>query len=290
MRAPMKMIEVHKLPSPLSLNLGALRFNTKRKGVVDALPQVTYVRPHVVVDAKRVAAYSKVCGYGRAHGVPLLFLHTEAFPLAMMLFGSKRFPWPAMGIVHLANSATLHQRVRVGDDLRIEMQTGELFKHDKGQVFTLHARALRDGELVWESTWTLLRMVVRPAQGAPYVSALGDGPSLSRQADFYAEAGIGRRYGLVSGDINPIHLSAITAKFLGFRRALAHGMWTKAKVLSTLMPREDVDHASVTVEFKTPLFLPARASIWASRDADGATFEVRNARGDKPHLRGRVSY
>lgn len=286
----MKIIEVHKLPSPVSLNLGALRFPSKRRGVVEALPQVTYVRPHVVVDAKKVASYAKVCGYGRAHGVPLLFLHLEAFPLAMMLFGSKRFPWPAMGIVHLANSVTLHQRVHVGDDLRIEVQTGDLFKHDKGQVFTLHARALRDGVLVWESTWTLLRMGVRPAQGQPYVSALDDAPTLSRQADFYAEAGIGRRYGLVSGDINPIHLSAITAKFLGFRRALAHGMWTKAKVLSTLMPREDVDHASVAVEFKTPLFLPARASIWAARETGGATFEVRNARGDKPHLRGRVSY
>ena len=220
----------------------------------------------------------------------MLFLHTEAFPLAMMLFGSRRFPWPAMGIVHLANSATLHQRVHAGDVVRIEMQTGELFKHEKGQVFTLHARALRDGQLVWDSTWTLLRMGVKQPQGAPYVSALGEMPPLSRQADFYAESGIGRRYGLASGDINPIHLSAITAKFLGFRRAVAHGMWTKAKALSTLLPREDVAYASVQVEFKTPLFLPARASLWAVRDEHGADFEVRNARGDKPHLRGRVSY
>lgn len=286
----MKIIEVNKLPSPLSLNLRALRSSTKRPGLIEALPQVTYVRPHVVVDAKKVAAYAKVCGFSKAHGVPMLFLHIEAFPLAMMLFGSKRFPWPAMGTVHLANSATLHQRVHVGDDLRIEMQTGELFKHEKGQVLTLHARVLRDGQLVWESTWTLLRMGVRQPQGAPYVSALGELPVLSRQADFYAASGIGRRYGLMSGDINPIHLSAITAKFLGFRRAVAHGMWTKAKALSTLMPREDVAYASVLVEFKTPLFLPSKASLWAAREEQGAVFEVRNARGDKPHLRGRVSY
>lgn len=286
----MKIIEVNKLPSPLSLNLRALRSSTKRPGLIEALPQVTYVRPHVVVDAKKVAAYAKVCGFSKAHGVPMLFLHIEAFPLAMMLFGSKRFPWPAMGTVHLANSATLHQRVHVGDDLRIEMQTGELFKHEKGQVLTLHARALRDGQLVWESTWTLLRMGVRQPQGAPYVSALGELPVLSRQADFYAASGIGRRYGLMSGDINPIHLSAITAKFLGFRRAVAHGMWTKAKALSTLMPREDVAYASALVEFKTPLFLPSKASLWAAREEQGAVFEVRNARGDKPHLRGRVSY
>jgi hypothetical protein len=286
----MKIIEVNKLPSAIALNIGALRSSSKRPGVVEALPEVTYVRPRVVVDAKKVAAYAKVCGFSKAHGVPMLFPHMEAFPLAMMLFGSKRFPWPAMGLVHLGNSAKLLKRIKAGDELRIEMRTGELYAHDKGQVFTLHARALRGADVVWESTWTLLRLGVRNPKGTPYVSALVDDAPLSHQADFFAGAGIGRSYGRVSGDINPIHLSAITAKFLGFRKAIAHGMWTKARALSALMPREDVDQAEVIVEFKTPLFLPARASLWAARKEDGALFEVRNAKGDKPHVRGRVKY
>lgn len=286
----MKIIEVKKLPSGIALNLGALRSSSKRSVAVEALPQVTYVRPSVTIDAKRVKAYAKVCGFTEAHGVPMLVPHMDAFPLAMMLFGSKAFPWPAMGLVHLANSAKLIKRINVGDTLRIEVRTGELYKHDKGQVFTLHARALRAGDVVWESTWTLLRMGVRNPKGEPYTSALVDETPVSHQADFYAGAGIGRAYGRVSGDINPIHLSAFTAKFLGFRKAIAHGMWTKARALAMLMPREDVDHAEVIVEFKTPLFLPARASLWAVRQENGALFEVRNAKGDKPHLRGRVTY
>ena len=286
----MRIIEVNKLPSPLSLNLGALRSSTKRPGLVEALPSVMYVRPRVVVDGKKAAAYAKVCGFSKAHGVPMLFLHTEAFPLAMMLFGSKRFPWAAMGIVHLANSARLLKRINVGDTLRIEVGTGELYKHDKGQVFTLHARAQRAGEVVWESTWTLLRMGVKQPRGPEYVSQINDERPLAHQADFFAGAGIGRSYGRVSGDINPIHLSALTAKFLGFRKAIAHGMWTKARALATLMPREAVDQAEVIVEFKTPLFLPSRASLWANRSESEAIFEVRNAKGDKPHLRGHVRY
>ncbi|WP_375184829.1 MaoC/PaaZ C-terminal domain-containing protein [Aquabacterium sp.] len=286
----MKTIEVHKLPGPIALNLGALRSSSKRPGVVEALPEVTYVRPRVVVEARHVAAYAKVCGFTQAHGVPMLYPHMQAFPLAMMLFGSRRFPWPAMGLVHLANSARLLKRIHVGDELRIEMRTGELLAHDKGQAFTLHARALRGPDVVWESTWTLLRLGVRNPKGAAYESALVDPMPLAHQADFYAGAGIGRSYGRVSGDINPIHLSALTARFLGFRKAIAHGMWTKARALATLMPREAVDQAEVTVEFKTPLFLPARVSLWAARDEHGALFEVRNAKGDKPHLRGRVHY
>jgi hypothetical protein len=288
--AAMKIIEVHKLPSAIALNLGALKSSSKRNVAVDALPELTYVRPSVIIDAKRVKAYAQVCGFSEAHGVPMLVPHMDAFPLAMMLFGAKVFPWPAMGVVHLANSAKLLKRINIGDDLRIEMRTGELYKHDKGQVFTLHARALRAGEVVWESTWTLLRMGVKQPRGPAYVSQMHDERPLAHQADFFAGAGIGRSYGRVSGDVNPIHLSALTAKFLGFKKAIAHGMWTKARSLAILMPREAVDHAEVNVEFKTPLFLPSRASLWANRDEGGAVFEVRNAKGDKPHLRGYVRY
>lgn len=285
----MKTITVNKLPSSISLSLGALRSSSKKNVAVDAMPAVTYVRPRVVVNGRHVAAYAKVCGFTQAHGVPITYLFTQAFPLAMMLFGSKACPWPAMGIVHLSNRIEQMARINAGDELRIELSTGALYAHDKGQVFMLHFRAYHGDALVWQNDMTALRMGVKNPRGPKYESQLSDTVVLSHQADFFAAAGIGRRYGRVSGDINPIHLTALTAKLLGFRKAIAHGMWTKARALATLMPREEVTKAEVLVDFKTPLFLPAKASLWSSRHERGATFEVRNAKGDKPHLRGRIT-
>ena len=43
---------------------------------------------------------------------------------------------------------------------------------------------------------------------------------------------LGRRYAAVSGDRNPIHLYALTAKAFGFPRQIAHGMWSKARCLA----------------------------------------------------------
>ena len=43
---------------------------------------------------------------------------------------------------------------------------------------------------------------------------------------------VGRRYAAVSGDRNPIHLSALSAKALGFPRAIAHGMYTASRALA----------------------------------------------------------
>jgi acyl dehydratase len=286
----MKIIEVNKLPNPVAMYVRAMQSSSKRPGVIEALPEVTYVRPRVVLEEAAIAAYSRVCGFSRAHGVPITYPQMLAFPLTMTFFGSKYYPWPAMGTVHLGNNVKQHQRLNVGDELRIEVSTGPLIAHEKGQIFTLDMRALRNDQLVWEGRQFLLRLGVRQPKGPAFASALAETTPLAHQADFFAAGGIGRRYGRISGDINPIHLSGITAKMFGFRKAIAHGMWTKARALATLMPREPVDQAEAVIEFKTPLFLPARASLWTARLEDGALFEVRNSRGDKPHLRGRVTY
>ncbi|MDE2401649.1 MAG: hypothetical protein KGL90_08290 [Burkholderiales bacterium] len=286
----MKIIEVKKLTNPVSMYVRAMQSSGKRPGVIEALSEVTYVRPSVVLEEGPLASYSRVCGFSRAHGVPITYPQMLTFPLSMIFFGSKYYPWPAMGTVHLGNNVRQLQRLNVGDELRIELSTGPLMAHEKGQVFTLGMRALRKDELVWEGTQFLLRMGVRQPRGDAFATALGEDTALFHQADFFAAGGIGRRYGHVSGDINPIHLSSITAKMFGFKRAIAHGMWTKARALATLMPREPVEQAEAIVEFKTPLFLPARASLWSARNESGALFEVRNSKGDKPHLRGRLTY
>lgn len=286
----MKIIEVNDLPGALRTNVNVFRASMgKHKGAA-GWTDTLYVRPKVILDARKVARYAKVCGFKKEQGVPMLLPHLEAFPLAMMFFGSGQFPFKAMGMVHLANRATLHKRIHVGDELRFEVQTGELFSHKKGQVMTLQARALRRGELVWDSTWTFLSTVVRNPVGPEYVSVLEDDALLSNQADFTVTLPLIRRYGKVSGDVNPIHMSNITAKLMGFRKAIAHGMWTKARALAILMPQEPVDYAEVNVEFKTPLFLPAKNVLWAHRSVSGANFEVRNAKGDRTHLRGQLKY
>lgn len=291
----MKTIEITSPKHAAQMYAGALLSSRKRPGAVKALKPVTYVRPAVKLDAAEIAAYAKVCGFKPEAGVPVLYPQMLTFPLAMEFFASEYCPWPAMGTVHLANRVVQHARLHVGDVLRVEMRTGELLAHDKGQIFTLEFAIHRDDTLVWEGTMTALRLGVKNPVGKPYASALGADVDLSCQATFGAPADIGRRYGLVSGDMNPIHLSAASAKLFGFRQAIAHGLWTKARALAAMLPRQPLEKAEVTVEFKTPLYLPGRAALWSTRQVKGkqphnAIFEVRNAKGDKPHLRAQLAY
>ncbi len=285
----MRTVEIDRPASAAALYLGALLSSRKRPGPIEALPEVSYVRPRVVVEAAHIASYARVCGFDQAHAVPLTYPQLLTFPLVMAFFCSDDCPWPALGTVHLANRIEQRQRLSPGDALRVEMRTGGLFAHAKGQVFALETKITRADDIVWEATQTVLRLGVKNPSGPAFASELADETPLSHQADFSAPGDIGRRYGRVSGDLNPIHLSAFSARLFGFRRAIAHGMWTKARALAALMPRAPAAQAKVEVEFKVPLYLPARASLWTGRDAQGAWFEVRDAKGDKPHLRGRLS-
>ena len=286
----MKTIEVARPLSALGVALGALRSSAKRPGPVRALPKVTYVRPEVVLDAEHIAAYPRVCGRNPAQGVPVIYPQLLTFPLAMAFFGSEHCPWPALGTVHLANRIYQHQALHVGDALRVEMRTGELQAHEKGQVFHLEMAILRNHVLVWEATQTLLRIGVHQPTGKAYESRIDSDAPLSRQADFAAPADTGRRYAKVSGDFNPIHLTQASARLFGFRQAIAHGLWTTARALAPLVPDAPMAQAELEVEFKTPLFLPSTASLWSTRKTLGTLFEVRNAQGDKPHVRGRLRY
>ncbi len=286
----MTAMEVTETPSLAATFFRALGTGAKRPGEVDALPQVELVLPHVELNAQHIGQYSALCGFKTDQGVPLIYPQLLTFPLVTAYMCSDACPWPAMGTVHLANRIEQHGALHAGDAVRMELATGDLFAHEKGQVFTLNLRILRGGELVWSATQSLLRVGVAQKSGAAYASEIVAEAPLSCQAEFLAPADMGRRYGAVSGDRNPIHLTAMTAKLFGFKRAIAHGMWTQARALSCLLPPQPLEQASLDVEFKTPLYLPGRATLWSARAQTGALFEVRDAKGTKPHLRGQLRY
>ena len=79
---------------------------------------------------------------------------------------------------------------------------------------------------------------------------------------------LGRRYAAVSGDHNPIHLYPLTAKALGFKRQIAHGMWSLARCVAALENRLP-DAVTVDAAFKKPIFLPGTVAF--GQDADART-------------------
>jgi acyl dehydratase len=259
----------------------------------EALPDLTLGLDDVALDAGHVVDYARVCGFDLRDTLPASYLHVLGFPLAMSLMTDGAFPFGVIGLVHVANRIEHARPVSISETPSFRVHAEDLRTHPKGRQFDLVAVATVGGERVWEGRSTYLRI----GSGSGSDGATKDGNKSDErvggvgvpapEAVWSIPGDIGRRYGAVSGDRNPIHLHNVSAKLFGMPRAIAHGMWLKARVLAALQS-ELPDSFTAEVRFKRPVLLPARVGFSTDKTADGRAFALHDAKRGIPHLEGWV--
>jgi acyl dehydratase len=279
---------VERPPSSGAVLLAGLATLAKSTPAHPALPNVRLVRPELRIDAASLAEYRTLCGFDEAQGVPPIYPHLLAFPLHLQLMMRHDFPWPLAGTVHIANRIFQHRALDTSDRLTVSAEFGGFRSHSRGQAFTIFAEAERDGATVWHSESVYLRRGARSALGAP-VAALTDEEAAVTQTGSEAVArAVASRYARLSGDRNPIHMSWLGARLFGFKRPIAHGMWTKARALARVLPAGRIEQVAIDVAFRAPILLPGRVTHFADRLDHGAAFAVRDGAGERLHLIGRL--
>ena len=288
--------ETSSLPTMLKAALPVLPGVNLLPGIAkkgSTLPDLTLRREAVVIDPEHVAAYAEVCGFAPSQTLPFTYPHMLAFPLHMGIMTDSSFPFPAIGTVHLRNAITQHRLIALRETLDVSAIATNLRPHAKGKVFDLVTTVNADGETVWESTSTYLRVGrgddSAEAEGEPFDLVPATGMVWKLPGD------LGRQYAGVSGDHNPIHLFPLTAKAFGFKRQIAHGMWSKARCVAAFASRLP-DAATVEVEFRKPIFLPGKVAFgsritFAGAQSDswgGLDFSLTAPGIDKSHLVGRA--
>ena len=252
------------------------------------LPGTRLTRRGVRADPGRLAGYARVCGFPLTDTLPVTYPHLLTFPLQVSLMSDRSFPLPLPGLVHLRNEIEQRRPIGVAEALDLEVWAERFARHRSGATVDLCAAVSADGEVVWRGRSTYLARGGRPPEGAPAadvevaVGELPEGTIRWRVPD-----DVGRRYAKVSGDVNPIHLSSLTAKAFGFKHAVAHGMWVKARALAALSGRLP-DALAVDVAFRKPVFLPSTVTLATAPADRGWDLAVRNAERGAEHLLGTV--
>jgi acyl dehydratase len=267
----------------LSVLLGkAVLTGFTRKG--GTLPDTVYELPDVSVRVENLAAYNRVCGFRLTDELPATYPHVLSFPLQVKLMTDPGFPFPLVGSVHLGNRITQTRPLRIDEKLSLRVHVENLRDHPKGRQFDMVSEASVAGEVVWTDFSTYLRRGGGSGEEAEKREQATPQPT----AVWHVPDDIGRRYAEVSGDRNPIHLHPLTARLFGFPRAIAHGMWTKARCLAAFEGRLPGAY-TVDVRFKLPVLLPARCGFASRATDEGWTFDLFDARKGKPHLAGSIS-
>jgi acyl dehydratase len=243
--------------------------------------------PEVRIDRDHLAAYAKVCRFGLRDELPATYLHVVAFPLHLAVMNDGRFPFGAVGLIHVANRIEHRRPVRLDETLSLRVRPTALEPHPRGRAFTIvsEARAGGTDEVVWREESTFLRREAADGERAANRDEPSEPPA---SAQWRLPDDLGRRYAAISGDRNPIHMRDMPAKLLGFPRTIAHGMWTKARCVAALASRLPASY-DVEARFRKPVLLPSTVAFGAAKDEDTIRFAVRAARDGAPHLDGRIS-
>ncbi len=309
----MTTVELPESPPPATLYARVARTALPGRSATEddgppVLPDTTVALRDLDVALDPVADYAAVCGFRLDSDVPVTFPHVLGFPLSIWLMTEADFPLDTLGTVHVGNRIVAHAPIPIGATVDVSAGTANLRPHRRGWLFDAAVEVHHDGALAWESTSTNLVQGSTPggevdtgSRGSDEAGDSGDdagrpvGTRTAAHVDpadlpltgrWRVPADIGRRYGAVSGDRNPIHLSAASAKPFGFPRAIAHGMWQKAAAVAHLGRLDQP--CTIDVAFRKPLLLPSTVEYVTRREDDGWSFGLRGRDG-RPHLAGVVT-
>ncbi|WP_397457860.1 MaoC/PaaZ C-terminal domain-containing protein [Pseudomonas asplenii] len=242
------------------------------------------LRCWVTVDTKRLAAYRRICGFADSGLMPATYPHVLAFPLQLQLLTAHHFPFPLLGLVHLSNRIRILRPLGGVTSLRVGVQVQNLQPHAKGATFDLVTQIDDALGPLWEAESRMLcRGVELP--GEPPAALHGEPTPMAELTRWACPSDIGRQYAKVSGDYNPIHLSTLSARLFGFPKAIAHGLWNKARTLAALGNHLPAANIEIDVTFRKPVFLPNELVLYASAPGSSGDLRLTGA-GELEHMIG----
>lgn len=233
--------------------------------------------------------YRFACRFERRDYLPVTYPHILAAPLHAALLGDRRFPLKLLGLVHLRNEICQFRQIREDETLHIEVSNTGLRDVDAGQEFDLLTTISAEGIPVWTETTTVLARSPDRNRKRNRSGEAEAEPEVTGRQSWQVRAYYGRRYARISKDFNPIHLADRTARWFGFRHAIAHGMWSLARCLAAVDNQTPLESVKVEARFMLPVYLPAWVTFLTARDGERLRFRLLDASGRRPHLLGWIS-
>jgi acyl dehydratase len=244
----------------------------------DGLPAVVLRVDGVRVRPDHLARYAALVGAPAGPALPPLYPSVVAFPVQFRLVAGPGFPFPAAGTVQLTNDVHQLRPVRPDLPLDVAVHAADLRPHRLGRTADLVTVVGQDGDVVW---WQVATMLRRGPGAAPDAARTDPAPAAAGEwepvGSWRLAADLGRSYAAVTGDCNPIHLAALTARPFGFRRPVVHGMWTAARLLHAVgEPLPPDGRLRFRVAFRRPVELPSTVDAALARlPGGGVLAEVR---------------
>lgn len=291
MQETARRIEMTAIPGVPRMLLKAATTRKKRQGEPEFAPLAITARG-IRADPGKLAKFRDVCGFTTTANLPLTYPHVMAFALHLQLMLEPEFPFSPLGAVHIRNHIRQLRPLDAGEALDFEVRLGAAERVQKGYEVAIVTEVRVRDAIVWdEQSVMLLRRPGGDAnkQDTATKESRAETPHGGESVQWHLAADLGRRYASASGDYNPIHLYPFTARPMGFKRQIVHGMWSLSRCAAHLLTEDHAEPVIVDVSFKLPIFLPATVTLVHGGKGAGE-FALRDREGEKPHLTGTMVF
>ena len=243
------------------------------------------------IEAARLDAFHRVCpGWHDLEHLPPTYPQLAAAAVHLGLLGTHGFPFHPMGLVHVTNEIEQFRPIHRTEALTFTASVGPGGMHPKGRMIeVLTELKTANGEIPWTSRATALKMSTnqpRSKPQEPQEDRAGWRDSETIRCNLQED--LGRRYGKVAGDLNPIHQRAWLAKPFGFSRHIIHGTWTLAWALHPILSWKS--SYKLEARFKRPVPLPSALHSTRRNTAKGHELRVWSTSLWKPALEINVAF
>ena len=233
----------------------------------EQIPRATLDVAQLRIDAQALARYREFVGSREA--LPLAYAYVLAQPAHFHLINQPDFPVRCLGLVHADNRIVRHGDIDLAQPLALTVAVSGDRVRRRGREFTLHTRLQQGGRTLIEMDSGCFTRVRGAPRGEAHATPEAPAPTVhagEHLADLRFAAHFGRRYARVSGDYNPIHLASWLARPFGFRRAIAHGVGSMARIDAELGRLSGAPTHELSIRFRRPVELPCQTRLHRCAD------------------------
>lgn len=315
---PEILVELKKNPSIATLFLNLFFLSLIRPSTLDddtCISNVRVVRNNLKPDAKEILRYKGVCGFAGPSEIkpdnidpdttiPATYLQTLFIGLLGKFITTAHFPINPMGLIQVGQSFEQTRAVTTDEILDLSCQLHGITKNSKGIHTQFLLKVISDKKIVWQGISTFF---TRSKNKKPKKKRIEkqEEECLEIKESIFVPRNTGLKYAGVSGDYNPHHLYGVTAKMIGFKQPIAHGMWSLARVMASMEKKFGIHYPMrADASFKLPIFMPgtitlgheptktmpgAPPPIELKSDETRIDFELRDKKKGIPHLKGQFA-
>lgn len=214
------------------------------------------------MDAASIGRYNDLLGFAMSDlPITYYYLLAQRAHLATML--GSRFPFRLAGMVHVENAIVERMRADLALPMTINTRVEvEPAKSNGARYCQLLTTGTQRDATVFEcrSRYLAVRGQRQAVRNEP--AEIAAAPTSPQPAgEWVLTQSSGREYASVSGDWNPIHLWPWSARLLGMKAPIIHGMHTVAKACAMLEQQEGRRLREISAHFKSPIELGARVEL-----------------------------